>query len=46
MNNETDMLSLVTKLAKVKSEQNILAALAIYHPEIELASPSFNAIGN
>jgi len=44
MNNETDMLSLVTKLAKVKSEQNILAALAIYHPEIELASPSFNAI--
>jgi len=43
MGNEAKMLSLVNELAKVKSEQNILAALAIYHPEIELVSPSFNA---
>lgn len=43
MINESKMLSLVSELAKVKSEQNILAALAIYHPEIEMVSPSFNA---
>jgi len=43
MSNEEKMLSLVSELAKVKSEQNILAALAIYHPEVELVSPSFNA---
>ncbi len=43
MSNEAKMLSLVSDLANVKSEQNILAALAIYHPEIELLSPSFNA---
>jgi len=38
------MLSLVSELAKAKSEQNILAALAIYHPEIEIVSPSFSAV--
>jgi len=43
MSNQAKMLSLVNELAKVKSEQNILAALTIYHPEIELVSPSFNA---
>jgi len=43
MSNEAKLLSIVNELAKVKSEQNILAALSIYHPEIELVSPSFNA---
>ncbi len=42
--NESKMLSLVGDLARVKSEQNIEAALGIYHPDIELLSPSFNAL--
>jgi len=46
MINKAKMLSLVTELAKAKNEQNILATLAIYHPEIELVSPSFNAHAN
>jgi len=43
MINEAKMLSLVTELADVKSRQDIAAALAIYHPDIELISPSFNS---
>lgn len=41
--NEAKMKELVNELARVKSEQNVLAALAIYHPEAELVSPSFEA---
>jgi len=41
--NEERMLALVSRLAEVKSEQNILAALAIYHEDIELISPSFKS---
>jgi ketosteroid isomerase-like protein len=41
--NQTDALALATELARVKSEQNVAAALDIYHPEVELISPSFNA---
>ena len=44
MIDKSKMLSLVSELAKVKSEQDTLAALAIYHSEIELVSPSFNAL--
>ena len=44
MIDESKMLALVTELAKVKSEQNILAALAIYHAEVEMVAPSFNAV--
>lgn len=38
------MHALASELARAKSEQNIAAALAIYHPDIELASPSFDAL--
>ncbi len=41
--NEKEMKALVNELARVKSEQNVLAALEIYHPEVELISPSFEA---
>lgn len=41
--NESKMKALVSELARVKSEQNVLAALAIYHTEAELLSPSFGA---
>ncbi len=41
--NEVKMKALVSELTRVKSEQNVLAALAIYHPEVELISPSFGA---
>jgi len=41
--NEERMLALVSQLAEVKSEQNILAALSIYHEDIELISPSFQS---
>ena len=41
---EAEMLALAGELARVKSQQNIAAALAIYHPDIELASPSFESI--
>jgi hypothetical protein len=38
------MLALSAELARVKSKQNIPAALAIYHPEIELISPGFDSV--
>lgn len=41
---EAEMLALTSELARVKSRQNIAAALAIYHPDIELVSPSFESI--
>ena len=41
---EVEMLALSYELARVKSEQNIPAALAIYHPDIELDSPSFASV--
>ncbi len=44
MMNESKMLSLVSDLARVKSGQDVVAALGIYHPDIEMLSPSFNAI--
>lgn len=44
MNDETRMLALASELVKVKSEQNILAALSIYHPDAVLESPSFGAV--
>jgi len=44
MTNHSTMISLVANLAKVKSEQNITAALEIYHPEVELQSPGFGAL--
>jgi len=44
MINESKMLSLVSDLARVKSRQNVVAALGIYHPDIEMVSPSFNAV--
>ncbi|HLD69080.1 MAG TPA: nuclear transport factor 2 family protein [Pseudomonas sp.] len=37
------MHALASKLARVKSEQNIAVAMTIYHPDIELAAPSFDA---
>lgn len=43
MDNEEKMLSIVNALAKAKSKQDIAGALAIYHPEVELISPSFNS---
>ena len=39
------MQALVTQLAQLKSEQNIMAALEIYHPKIELITPSLNVRG-
>ena len=44
MMTESKMLSLVSELARVKSEQDVVAALGIYHPDIEMLSPSFNAV--
>ena len=44
MMNKSKMISLVSELARVKSGQDTVAALAIYHPDIELVSPSFNAL--
>ena len=44
MNDDTQMMTLVAELAKVKSEQNILAALAIYHPDAEMVAPSFGVV--
>lgn len=44
MNDDTQMLTLAAELAKVKSEQNILAALAIYHPDAEMVAPSFGVV--
>ncbi len=44
MINESKMSSLVSDLARVKSGQNVVAALDIYHPDIEMLSPSFNAV--
>ena len=41
---ETEMLTLTNELAHVKSQQNIAAALNIYHPDIELISPSFESV--
>jgi ketosteroid isomerase-like protein len=41
--NQTTALSLVTELARVKSQQDIAAALEIYHRDVEIISPSFNA---
>ncbi len=41
----TKMQALVNELARVKSEQNITAALDIYHPQVELITPSLNARG-
>lgn len=41
---EAEMLALASELAGVKSRQDIAAALAIYHPDIELVSPSFESI--
>lgn len=38
------MRALTSELARVKSQQNITAALAIYHPDIELISPSFGSV--
>ncbi len=38
------MHALVNELAKAKGEQNVSAALAIYHPDVELVSPSFNGV--
>ena len=44
MISEAKMLDLTNELARVKSQQNITAALDIYHPNIELVSPSFESI--
>lgn len=44
MNNQTQKLALATELASVKNDQNILAALSIYHPNAEMIAPSFDAI--
>lgn len=41
---EAKMFALTSKLARVKSQQNIAAALAIYHPDIELVAPSFGSV--
>lgn len=41
---EAEMLALISELARVKSQQNIAAALAIYHPDIELVAPSFESV--
>ena len=41
---EAQMLALSSELARVKSRQNVEAALAIYHPDIELVSPSFESV--
>ena len=39
MKNQEEMVELVADLATAKSQQNITAALEIYHPEIELIVP-------
>lgn len=39
MKNEEEMVELVADLAIAKNQQNITAALEIYHPEIELVVP-------
>ena len=41
---EAEMLALTRELARVKSRQNIKAALTLYHPNIELNSPGFESI--
>ena len=41
---EAEMLAVSSRLASVKSQQDIAAALAIYHPDIELISPSFDSV--
>lgn len=43
MMTEAKMLALTKELARVKSRQDIAAALAIYHPDIELISPGFES---
>ena len=43
MNQEASMKALVAHLAQVKSEQNIPAALNIYHKNVEIVSPSFQS---
>ncbi len=42
--NPEQMHALASELARVKSEQNIAAALAIYHPDIELQVPSIELV--
>lgn len=42
--NQAQMLALTCELASVKSQQDIQAALNIYHPDIELISPSFDSL--
>ncbi len=39
MKNEAEMYELVAELARVKGRQDTLAALDIYHPDIELIAP-------
>lgn len=41
MHTEAEMLSLVDRLAKAKGEQNIAAALAVYHSEALMEAPGF-----
>lgn len=41
---QEQMLALVAQLARVKSQGDIEAALAIYHPEIELSWPALGSI--
>lgn len=43
---EAKMLALTAELARVKSRQDTAAALDIYHPDIELVSPGFDAISH
>ncbi len=43
MNNDAKTLAIVNELAKAKSQQDIPAALAIYHTNAEMIAPSFNS---
>ena len=45
MISQSKMLTLVTDLALAKSQQDIETALDIYHPQVELITPSLNAKG-
>ncbi len=44
MTNQDQKYALVTELARAKSEQNIEAATAIYHPNAEMSAPSFGSV--
>ncbi len=45
MISQKQMFALVTQLAQAKNQQDIETSLKIYHPQVELITPSLNAKG-